>query len=153
MYAEHCLGVNWYLVAMRRYLAYSYYYLGDFLELQRKLKVWRSDAHRRGDLFAMANYSLGLANVSYLIDDDLEGARDDVQRTLERWAIDGFTMQHYQAAFARTQCDLYERKGAEAWTRVEEAWPQVKRSLFLRVRSVGMKAQVNDIASTKVKLP
>lgn len=138
MYAEHCLGVNWYLVAMRRYLVYSYYYLGDFLELQRKLKLWRTDAHRRDDLFAMANYSLGLANTSWLIDDDVEGACEDIARTLGKWAIDGFTMQHYQAIFARTQVALYEGDGRTAWAGIDAAWRDVKRALFLKVRSVGI---------------
>ncbi len=142
MYAEHCLGVNWYLVAMRRYLIFSYYYLGDFLELQRKLKAWRTDAHRRGDLFAMANYSLGLANASWLIDDDVDGATEDVIRTFERWSIstkgEDFTMQHYQALFARTQIDLYAGAPKDAWNRIEGGWSTVKRSLFLRIRSIGI---------------
>ncbi|MFI5302808.1 MAG: hypothetical protein ACHREM_32365, partial [Polyangiales bacterium] len=141
MYAELCLGVNWYLSAMRRYLAFSYYYLGDFNELQRRLKPWRGDAHRRADLFAMANMSLGVSNVSFLIDDDLEGARQDVARTIARWQIDGFTTQHLQAVIADVQSDLYEGKASDAWRRLEGRWRAIERSLLLKARNLNIEAR------------
>ncbi len=141
MYADLCLGVNWYLSAMRRYLAYTYYYLGDFLELQRRLKPWRGDAHRRSDLFAMANLSLGVANVSFLIDDDVEGARHDVARTMERWKIEGFTTQHLQAIVAEVQCDLYCGDAPCAWRRVHASWRAIERSLLLKARNLNLEAR------------
>jgi hypothetical protein len=48
------------------------------------------------------------------------------------WAREGFYLQHFYALRVEAYCDLYDGRPAEAWERLLAAWPQIKRSGFLR---------------------
>jgi eukaryotic-like serine/threonine-protein kinase len=76
----------------------------------------------------------------WLAADDADTARRRLDDAMNRWTWEGFHWQHCTGFFARSQIELYVDDPAAAWKRVAETWPNLKRSLLLRVRSLRVTA-------------
>jgi eukaryotic-like serine/threonine-protein kinase len=57
-----------------------------------------------------------------------------VQRAVDEWSHRAFDLQHYYALVAQTQIDLYRGDPDSARRRWQQAWPDLRRSLVLRVQ-------------------
>ncbi len=136
LYTEQCVGVTWYLVVIRRNLIWTTYYLGELSELQRRASAYFADADRRGDIWALAAFGLGVAALAPVFGDDLDSGRKLVEDTMRRLPKTRFGSQDLHALIALTHMDLYEGKGAQAWERVQTALGPLKKSMLLHVRYV-----------------
>src|SRR5262249_23933014 len=106
---------------------------------RRRLIARLKDARERGNLYAATDirtrYSL-----AWLIQDDPGEARRQIDEAMSEWSNQGFHLQHYSSLLGRPQCDLYEGRADEAWSRVEATWPALESSMLLRVQMVRIEA-------------
>lgn len=136
LFRERCTNVAWELSNCHLFSLWSLYYLGDLGELGRRVEALRHEAISRGDLYAATSFRTGLTNVSLLVADDAEGARREVAEVLAQWSHQGFHFQHYWGLLAQGVADLYAGDGAAAHARIERMWPELQRSLMLRIQNV-----------------
>src|SRR5262249_10605912 len=94
------------------------------------------EARSRGDLYAVTSFRTGLTNVAFLVVDDVQGARREVAEVLSQWSQEGFHFQHYWGLLAQGVTDLYAGDGAAAHARIERAWPELRRTMMLRIQNI-----------------
>jgi eukaryotic-like serine/threonine-protein kinase len=94
------------------------------------------EAIDRGDRYAAANLRTGLANLTWLIAHDPDGAQMQIDETMAGWSQRGFHIQHYYDVIARAGIDLYRGHGTTAHGRVLERWNDFAKSLLLMVQFV-----------------
>jgi tetratricopeptide (TPR) repeat protein len=140
IFRDRCVGVAWELASARVFHLWSVGILGDLVEFVRMIDVNLRDTEDRGDRYAGANYRMGLANLAWLIRDDPEGARRQIDEVMGAWSQRGFHIQHYYQLISETGLDLYLGRGQEAHRRLTARWPDLERSLLLRVQFIRIDA-------------
>jgi hypothetical protein len=136
IFRERCTAVAWELASARVFHLWSVGFLGDLQTLTRMIRQNLREAEERGDRYAAANYRTGLANLSWLIADDPDGARRQLQAVMDNWSQRGFHIQHYYDLIARAGIDLYTGAGRDAYRRVQQRWRDLSQSLLLMVQFV-----------------
>ncbi len=114
----------------------SLYALGEVDELCRRVSRGLQEANERGDLASATEMRTGLVNFAWLVQEGPGAAREHTAAAIRRWSQRGFHLQHSYDFFAQTQLDLYEGNPSAAQARIEKLWPQVARSLVLRIQPV-----------------
>ncbi len=132
--------VSWEAASARLFSVWSLFYLGEFLELSRRIPALVDEAEARGDLYAVTSLTSGLSNVSLLAAGDSARARAAVAEVRRRWSAHHFHFQHYWALLSDGLIDLYEGRAADGWGRTLAAWPQLKKSQLLRIQNVRIEA-------------
>jgi hypothetical protein len=127
------------MATAQRFLLYALMNLGEIAELRRRLPLVLATAREQGNRYLTTDLRTAM-NIAWLIDDDPERARAEVDEAMREWSQESFVLQHYYALQARTHVDLYTGDGPSAWTRVEEQWPAMKGSLLLRIQTVRIEA-------------
>jgi eukaryotic-like serine/threonine-protein kinase len=107
---------------------------GDLLELRRRVPWILADAERRGDLFALNTVRRGRANLRWLVDDDVAGARAALAEAVRTWPRTGFNPQHYFEILTEGQIDLYADQPDLAFGRLRDRWRTMARSQMLRIQ-------------------
>jgi eukaryotic-like serine/threonine-protein kinase len=107
--------------------------LGDLIELRKRFPAALREASDVGDLYLATNLRVGYTNIQWLIDDDVDGARSQVDEAMSRWSRHGFSVQHFYATHSLASADLYRGRPREALQRIDEAWPRAKRAMLFRV--------------------
>src|SRR5262249_43343638 len=92
------------------------------------------EAKTRGDRYAAGNLRSGLGNLAYLVQGDDRGADLELAALEPMLPSEGFQIPHCYLLIARVNLELYRGRYAEAFKRLDEKWPQVMRSLALRVQ-------------------
>jgi hypothetical protein len=128
-----CTNVSLELFATRQFGVWSSYYLGEIERMSRLVERHVAQAEARGDLYAATTLRVGWPNIRWLFADDEPAARRELDDAMRRWSKSGFHLEHYGALFGRVQCDLYAGDGAGGLARLEAGWPDLERSLLLRV--------------------
>ncbi|WP_394847009.1 AAA family ATPase [Pendulispora brunnea] len=106
--------------------------MGDLEEITRRSTKDYREAEERGDLFA--EIIAGQCHAYSLIArGDIETARKQEQRLMQRWARGGYTAQHWYALFLRVYCDLYEGQLGSAWEHFQRDLPQIERAHLLKM--------------------
>jgi serine/threonine protein kinase len=136
VFRARCTGVAWELDTAHSFSLWSLFFLGEVAEITRRLPTLLQEARERGDLYAATNLGTFVGHVTWLADDDPEGAQRDLGAVMERWSRQGFHVQHLTGLMGQLQIDLYRGAGPAAWERITNAWPALARSLFLRVQVV-----------------
>ena len=136
---RHGVGTTWELSSAQNFVVGSLMYLGELHEVRRRLPVLLEDAMDRANLYAEVHLRTR-QNLMYLAADDPDGARADVDYAMGRWSHRGYHVQHYLALLARTQIELYAGRAEAAWNLVESGWPELRRSMLLRVQVVRVEA-------------
>jgi eukaryotic-like serine/threonine-protein kinase len=136
---RHGVGTTWELSSAQNFVIGSLMYLGELHEVRRRLPVLLEDAMDRANLYAEVHLRTR-QNLMYLVADDPDGARADIDDAMGRWSHRGYHVQHYLALLARTQIELYAGRAEAAWNLVESGWPDLQRSLLLRVQVVRIEA-------------
>ena len=110
---------------------------GRIAELGELLDELRQTARARGDRYG--EVALATAQTFYpdLAADRPERARARCDAALARWPAEGFSSPHYQAAYLRASCLLYEGRADEALQGLDEAWPLLKQHSFLALDWLG----------------
>jgi hypothetical protein len=114
------------------------FYLGELAEFARRVPLLRQEATERGDLYALTG--TGLTDVLFLVTDQPGAAQVEVEDLIGRWSSNGFHFQHYWSLLARGLRDCYVGDARAAWTRIQDAWPHLRRSLLLGVQLVRIEA-------------
>jgi tetratricopeptide (TPR) repeat protein len=133
-------AVTWEAANARLFSVWSLFYMGETSELQRRVPQLQREADSRGDLYAVTSLEIGLSNVVGLAADDPEGARARVRAAMARWGHSSYHFQHYWAVLSEGMIDLYEGKPRDAFERMREAWPMMKRAMLLHTQNVRIEA-------------
>jgi hypothetical protein len=73
----------------------------------------------------------------WLTGDDAESARRELTEAVARWNVrDSFHLQHFNATLSQSYVDLFLGDGAQAWQRLQTAWPAFKGSVLLRMQTL-----------------
>ena len=133
---DQCTGVAWELATASSFHICCLFYLGRLDQL-RAFALRRLDiALERGDLYQATALRTTFGELAWLVADDIEEARRQVELAAQTWSQSSFQLQHYWALRANGYIDLYTGEGALAWERLSENWPALRRSLLLRVQVI-----------------
>src|SRR5207253_808116 len=86
---DQCTGVTWELTIANRFMLTSLLYLGDMVEVSRRVPQLLSAALEQGNLFAATDLRTRL-NAIWLAGDDPDRARDEVIAAMTTWPRKGF---------------------------------------------------------------
>ena len=136
MFRERCAGVAREVGNAQLFSCSSLYALGEINELCRRVSRGLQEAIERGDRTSAAEMRTGLVNFAWLVQEGPQRAREHTAAAIGQWSQRGFHLQHAYDFFAQAQLDLYEGNAATAQGRVERNWPQVSRSLVLKIQPV-----------------
>ncbi len=151
MYRKHCRGVMWELSLNHIFALAALFYLGELRELRDRLPPLIAEADGRNDWYSIVNLRLGYQTHAWLAADDVDAARREADQAMLRWSTREYSSQHFYALMSHTSTDLYCGDPEAALRRVREDWPQLQRSLLMRVRVLRIKAlQVRAAASLAV---
>jgi len=137
MLRERCTGVRWELDQTQMTQMNALYMMGEMAELERRVPLILREAEERGDRYMATSVRISLfTNAAWLVLDDADEARRACEHAVENWPRTTFLLQHVNHLQTRTQVDLYVGDGAGAHQRFSEAWPELKRSLLMRVQPI-----------------
>jgi hypothetical protein len=142
-----CVGVAWELDTMCFFAVNCLAQLGDLKGLAQRSSSYLREAGDRGDLYATVNLRIGFGNLRWLIADDPDWARTQIDDAMSQWSKRGFHLEHFYELLARTNVDLYDGKAREAHARVRATWPALRRSLMpwkiqsLRILALNLRAR------------
>jgi hypothetical protein len=137
---ERCTGVLWELTNARRFALSSLMFMGHIAQLSQRATKLLSDARERGHLYAETDLRARLLTLSWLAQDKADVAATNADDALARWTQQGFHLQHYNHLLALAQCDLYRGDAPAALSRLEGGWPQLERSMLLRIQALRAEA-------------
>ena len=132
IFREQCTGAVWEMNTAQMFVSYTLWFLGELVELRRRVPLRLREGRERGDLHAAADVSAGRANVTWLVSDNATTARRVLHDAMRPWSTIGFHFQHYYSLLAEGQIDLYTGESRAAWDRIQAQWPALARSLLLR---------------------
>ena len=136
IFRDRCTGVAWELDTAHSFSNWSLFFLGEVAELTRRLPILLQEARERGDLYAATNLGTFVGHLTWLAADNPQGAEREMQEVMALWSNRGFHVQHLTGLMGRIQIALYRGDGAAAWRIISSEWPDLERSLFLRVQTV-----------------
>jgi serine/threonine protein kinase len=156
MYRERCTGVTFEMDTTHLIVVSALGYMGDLIELGRRLQRYLQSASERGDLYAMTYLTVGDSVLTWLARDEPGGARKEILEATERYSPRAVLVQHFLKLMALGRIDLYRGEGRMAWTRLQEGWPALQRSLLLhsqvqRVMMTYLRAQAALAAAVETK--
>ena len=130
---DRCTGVLWETTTARTFQMSSLVYLGELARMRKRHRELLATARERGDLLLGTEVETRL-NIGWLVSDEPDEARRQVEGALGRWSTSGYHRQHYNALLALSNIDLYVGDVDRAWARLEEQWPRLQRSLQPRIQ-------------------
>jgi serine/threonine protein kinase len=139
-FRERCAGVAWELSNVRHFHLACLVNLGELRRLADRMPALLEEASRHGDLLALTTMRVGPGCLLWLVHDDPEGGRRDVEDAVQRWSHRGFLLQHWYELAALSQFDLYAGDANGAYQRMQEKWPALEKSFLLRMQRVRIDA-------------
>jgi len=136
LFHDRCAGTTWECDTAAWFAVTARFYLGRYGELARQLTRLLDDAHVRGDLYASTLFSTLLAQSVFIGNDELERARETLDRARRQWPAEGFHIQHYWLLLGDAFVDIYRGEGRRAWDRVRASWPAFVGSQLPRIAMV-----------------
>ncbi|MCC7000431.1 MAG: protein kinase [Deltaproteobacteria bacterium] len=136
-----CVGVSWELSQAQVFAIASLILLGRVREVREALTRGIHDARSRGDRYLEIGLRGAFGSIPYLASGDIGAGERDLDDAMAVWGAPGeqrFHMQHCYDVLSRCTFDLLRGHGAgaPALRRLDEAWPQFKRSFLLRAQVV-----------------
>ena len=132
---DQCTGVTWEITIANRFMLTSLLYLGEVVEVSRRVPQLLSAALEQGNLFAATDLRTRL-NAIWLAADDPDRARDEVIAAMTSWPRQGFHLQHYTSLVALAQIELYTGDSEVAWKHIEGQLKPLEKSLLLRIQGL-----------------
>lgn len=136
---DQCTGVTWEITIANRFMLTSLLYLGEVVEVSRRVPQLLSAALEQGNLFAATDLRTRL-NAIWLAADDPDRARDEVIAAMTSWPRKGFHLQHYTSLVALAQIELYTGDYEVAWKHIESQQKPLERSMLLRIQGLRIDA-------------
>ncbi len=140
MFVRDCRGQQANACQAERLAVDALFFLGEIKKCSQRVPGILQAAEERGDLHGVTDMRTGSPNAMWLVSDQPEQARLDCERGEKQWSERRFFLQHYYAALAHMNIDLYEGQGGRALERCDAMWAPLKRSFLLRVAVVGAQA-------------
>ena len=135
IFRSRCTGVAWELTTARLISLPSLVWMGEHTEAFRRLHLHRQEAQERGELYGLA--TIGAFGVHERLEaDEPEQARADLAEVMRVWSRQGYYMQHMEELWMESHIDLYREDGNAAWDRMTRQWPNLQRSLLMRVQLI-----------------
>jgi hypothetical protein len=139
--AEHMLrecrtGALWELGTAHRFALWPLMFMGNVVEISRRLPRLLKEARERDDLYEETNLSLTIRTFVRLAADEPGRARAELAHVMEKWSQRGFHVQHMNRLFDETQIDLYLGDSESAWRRLADSWPALKQTHLMRVQQI-----------------
>lgn len=131
IFRNECSGAHWEIAVINLFMLNALVYLGEVEEVRTRVREGLRDAERRGDAFSATIYRLGQPASVWLHDDRPEEGSLLAEEAIQRWPSQDFDTQHYHHLLATVQTALYADRPGEAWQRVVDRWPALRRSLLL----------------------
>jgi len=136
---DRCSNVAWELASGNLFGLWALYYLGELDIMTARQRALTLEADERGDLFAGTGLRAGATNAVWLVADDPETARAELDRAMAPWTDrHGYLVAHSYDLFARTQIDLYVGDAEAAFRRMRDGWAAIARSQLLRIRHMDL---------------
>jgi tetratricopeptide (TPR) repeat protein len=136
---DQCTGVTWELTIAHRFMLSSLMFLGEMVEVSRRVPQLLSAALEQGNLFAATDLRTRM-NPIWLAADDPDRARDEVIAALTTWPRKGFHLQHYSSLVALAQIELYTGDYEVAWKHIEGQIKPLEKSMLLRIQGLRIEA-------------
>jgi serine/threonine protein kinase len=115
--------------------------LGRLRDLRERVSRCLPEKERRGDLYGSINMRIGWANLAWLVEDDVDEARRQIDDAMAVWSRRGFHIMHYYELLARTNLALYAGAPGDAHAFVRDRWRPMHRSLIPgRIQSIRVSA-------------
>lgn len=137
---ERCTGVTWELDTTVLFQLRSLLFLGRFHTIALRMPQLVREIRERGDLYAETNIRSRVTWVAWLARDEVELAREEVEGSLQRWSQQGFHLQHYWHMIGTVEIGIYGGSGVGAWRQLQSRWPELERSLLLRIQFTRLEA-------------
>ncbi|MGO9462777.1 MAG: serine/threonine-protein kinase PknK [Isosphaeraceae bacterium] len=135
-FRDRCTGVAWERATAHSFALWSLSFQGEIAELSRRWPELLKEAGERGDRYFVMNLGTYVMSVVRLAADDASGAREGLHENLARWSQQGYHVQHNDELWAMAQVELYLGRGQEAWELLAARWPDLSRSMLLRVQFI-----------------
>jgi hypothetical protein len=133
---DRCTGVAWEVDTAHVLGLWARFFLGEMADLTRRLEQLLDDAQIRGDLYVSTALRSSVANAGWLVADQVERARREVETARAQWSYAGFHLQDVWLILGEALLDLYAGDGSRAWERIEATWPAFRGSMLPRIRVV-----------------
>ncbi|MCB1056505.1 MAG: AAA family ATPase, partial [Acidobacteria bacterium] len=137
---ERCTGVTWELDTAVLFQLRCLLFLGRFGTIALRIPQLMREIQERGDLYAETNVRSRVTWAAWLARDEVELARTEVEASLDRWSQQGFHLQHYWHMIGTVEVALYGGARVGAWKRLQNRWPELERSLLLRIQLTRLEA-------------
>jgi hypothetical protein len=133
-FRERCRGALWEIANAQTVLVSGLGYLGSLKEVAQRVPRLVREADERGDLTARTFLCTGEANLSWLVRDEVQGARHAVEHASRQYSQHAATVQQYSVPLSRARIELYAERGGHAHALITDAWPALEKSLLLHVQ-------------------
>ncbi len=133
---DSCTGALWELGTSHRFALWPLMFMGEVVEINRRLPRLLQEARERDDLYEETNLCLAIRTFVRLAADEPERARTELADAMAQWSQQGFHVQHLNRLTDEVQIDLYQGDGVAAWQRLADNWPTLARSHLLRVQQM-----------------
>lgn len=134
-FLSSCHGVSWELATTRIFACYSLRMAGRLRELCERFDRYINDADRNGDHYLSTNLRT-YHTIVWLIRDDLDRARKDIEGILDAWPGDRYQFQHFTHLFARCEQALYTGRAEEAYQAILAENAIIRRSAMLKISAI-----------------
>jgi eukaryotic-like serine/threonine-protein kinase len=134
-FLRHCRGTSWELATTRSFACFSLRLVGKVRELCERFDRYVADADRTGDRYLATNLRTYQCLV-WLIRDQPERARRDIDGILDAWPADKYQVQHFFHLYSRCEQALYCDRPEDAWNAILAEDVRLRRSTLLSVSGV-----------------
>jgi hypothetical protein len=139
---EHGRDVSWEIGSGEMFAVSMLGNLGRVRDLRDRVRRALPEMSRRGDLHGSIHLRIGWASLAWLVDDDVEEARKNIDEAMKSWSRRGYHLTHFWEMLARTNLALYAGRPSEAVRSVNERWVEMERSLLpMRVQALRVTAR------------
>src|SRR5262249_28579863 len=95
VYRTRCGGTAWELATFQFFHIYGLAFTGQMRALASRVPQSLREAEERGDLYGAAAHRIALANMAWLVGDDVAGARARAGEAMAHWSRGDFQVEHF----------------------------------------------------------
>ncbi len=128
LFGKPGIDAHWEVVNFSGFLAYTYFYLGDWLKFQEVVQTRRLGFANRGDRFGVALMSLGLSPLAYIKDGDPTVSREVIGEAIYERPGSDYTLFDYYRFVADSLVALSDKQTFDLKP-FEQQWKQFRKSL------------------------
>jgi hypothetical protein len=116
------------------------HWTGELILQRRLAEAALEHAEDHGDIYAEIIQRTWLAYNLLMKDDDLDGARRQLDGAKARLPSSGFHVAHWEELLVRVWADMYTGDSASAWERLREQWSALRWSMLFRMQIIRITA-------------